>query len=121
MADRPEDPPTGSYRRADWAAYRDARVRSAATGDRPPLVVDVRPRDEWLDGHLLGALHLPVHEVETAGDRVPPGELWVHCRSGYRAGIAASLLHLAGRDVVHVDDAWERVGELHLETTATAA
>ncbi|MFB9313824.1 rhodanese-like domain-containing protein [Nocardioides plantarum] len=121
MADQREDPPTGSYRRADWAAYREARVRSEAAGSSAPLVVDVRPHDDWLDGHLPGALHLPVHEVETAGGRVPPGELWVHCRSGYRAGIAARLLHLAGRDVVHVDDAWERVGELHIETTAAAA
>ena len=36
----------------------------------------------------------------------------MHCRSGYRAGIAASLLHRMGRSVVHVDDDWERVGEL---------
>ena len=117
----PAQPLTASYRRADWAAYRQARALSAATGTRPPVVVDVRQRDEWLDGHLPGALHLPVHEVETAGRRMPPGELWVHCRSGYRAGIAASLLHRAGRDVVHVDDAWERVGELQIETTPAAA
>lgn len=112
---------TARYRRADWAAYREARSLSAATGIRPPVVVDVRQRDEWLDGHLPGALHLPVHEVESAGRRMPPGELWVHCRSGYRAGIAASLLHRAGRDVVHVDDTWDRVGELRIETTPAAA
>ncbi|MCW2816675.1 MAG: fold metallo-hydrolase [Nocardioides sp.] len=114
-------PLTARYRRADWAAYREARELSAATGTRPPVVVDVRQRDEWLDGHLPGALHLPVHEVEELGRRMPPGELWVHCRSGYRAGIAASLLHRAGRDVVHVDDSWERVGELRIATTPTAA
>jgi rhodanese-related sulfurtransferase len=27
----------------------------------------------------------------------------VHCNSGYRAGVAASLLQRAGRDVVHID------------------
>ncbi|WP_148614520.1 rhodanese-like domain-containing protein [Nocardioides rubriscoriae] len=116
-----EQPLTARYRRADWAAYREARALAAATGLRPPVVVDVRQRDEWLDGHLPGALHLPVHEVETGARRMPPGELWVHCRSGYRAGIAASLLHRAGRHVVHVDDHWDRVGELHIETTAAAA
>ena len=115
------DPMTARYRRADWAAYRAARSLAAVTGTRPPVVVDVRQRDEWLDGHLPGALHLPLHEVEAAGHRMPPGELWVHCRSGYRAGIAASLLHRAGRDVVHVDDAWDRVGLLQIETTPAAA
>jgi hydroxyacylglutathione hydrolase len=29
--------------------------------------------------------------------------VWVHCESGYRSGVAASLLQRAGRDVVHVD------------------
>ena len=27
----------------------------------------------------------------------------MHCASGYRAGVAASLLQRAGRDVVHID------------------
>jgi hydroxyacylglutathione hydrolase len=112
---------TPRYRRADWAAYRQARATSLAAGTRRLVVVDVRQIDEWRDGHLPGAIHLPVHEVERAGRRLPPGELWVHCRSGYRAGIAASLLHRAGRDVVHVDDAWERVGELQIQTTPAAA
>ena len=52
---------------------------------------------------------------------LPSGELWVHCQSGYRAGIAASLLHRMGRDVVHVDDSWDRVSELAIQTTPVAA
>ena len=113
---------TGRLRRADWAAYREARSLATAAGTRLPVVVDVRPHEDWLDAHLPGALHLPVHLVETAGRRMPPGELWVHCRSGHRALVAADLLHRTGRDVVHVDDTWERVGELRLETvTAHAA
>ena len=106
-------PLTASYRRADWAEFR------ADAG--PRVVVDVRERDEYDDGHLPGALHLAVHEVDTGLHLLPPGELWVHCRSGYRAGIAASLLHRAGRSVVHVDDAWERVAELAIPTVHAAA
>ena len=55
------------------------------------------------------------------GRRLPSGELWVHCQSGYRAGIAASLLHRMGRDVVHIDDSWDRVRELAIQTTQEAA
>ena len=83
------------------------------------MVVDVRQSDEWAEGHLLGAVHVPIQDLERAA--LPDGELWVHCKSGYRAGIAASLLHRLGRDVVHVDDAWERVGELALPTIPAAA
>jgi hydroxyacylglutathione hydrolase len=100
----PGRPLTGRLRRAAWADYLGAD----AAADRIVLV-DVRQRDEWREGHLPGAVDLP------------SGELWVHCRSGYRAGIAASVLHRAGRDVVHVDDAWERVAELGLATVPAAA
>ena len=41
--------------------------------------------------------------------------------SGYRAGIAASLLHRMGRSVVHVDDDWERVDELAIPTVRELA
>ncbi|WP_345461207.1 rhodanese-like domain-containing protein [Nocardioides marinquilinus] len=112
----PARPLTGRYRRAGWADYLDAD----AGADRMVLV-DVRQREEWRGGHLPGAVHLPVQDVGHRGRDLPPGELWVHCRSGYRAGIAASVLHRAGRDVVHVDDAWERVAELGLATVPAAA
>lgn len=99
---------TGSFRRDDWAGFR--------TAPEPRVVVDVRDRDEYDAGHLPGALHLPVQDVETRGAALPNGRLWVHCQSGYRAGIAASLLHRMGRHVVHVDDDWDRVRDLAVPT-----
>jgi len=108
-----EQPLLASLRRTDWAGFH------ATAG--PRVVVDVRQRDEYDAGHLPGAVHLPVQDVERLGAALPAGELWVHCRSGYRAGIAASLLHRMGRDVVHVDDAWERVAELAIPTVRELA
>jgi hydroxyacylglutathione hydrolase len=101
-----------TYRRADWAAY--------AADESPKVVVDVRQRDEYAEGHLPGAINLPVQDVDGSAAALPTGELWVHCRSGYRAGIAASLLHRHDRPVVHLDDQWVRVAELGLETTRAA-
>lgn len=40
------------------------------------------------------------------GDAVIRAEVWVHCATGYRAAIAASLLDRAGRSVVAVHDDW---------------
>jgi hydroxyacylglutathione hydrolase len=72
---------------------------------RPDVVaLDVRRQDEWDAGHLEGALHLPLHELEERRAEIPPGTVWVHCAAGFRAGIAASLLERAGRRVVLVDD-----------------
>ena len=52
---------------------------------------------------------------------VPPGEVWVHCRSGYRAVIAASLLQAAGHPVVAVDDEFTRAGAAGLALAAGRA
>jgi glyoxylase-like metal-dependent hydrolase (beta-lactamase superfamily II)/rhodanese-related sulfurtransferase len=87
----------------------------ARAWDEPGLVVlDVRRPDEWRQGHLDGAVHVPFWELpERAGD-VPAGEVWVHCASGMRSSIGASVLDRAGRDVVYIDDEWERAAKLGL-------
>ena len=105
-----------SYRRADWSDYV-----SAVTAGDPLVLIDVREADDWHASHLPGALHVPLHHVEHRAAALPRGPLWVHCRSGYRAGIAASLLHRAGRDVVHIDDLWERFPGPHAVAAVTTA
>ena len=106
---------TASYRRVGWDD-----VRARLTSGEPPVLVDVRQRAEWEADHLPGAVHLPIQDVPRGGTSLPPGELWVHCRSGYRAGIAASVLQRQGRSVVHVDDDWSRVEQLRLPTVRAA-
>jgi hydroxyacylglutathione hydrolase len=89
-----------SYRVADFAEL-------AAERDRPGVVVlDARRLDEWRAGHLAQAVHIPFWEVESRTAEVPAGEVWVYCASGFRASIGASILHRAGRRVVHIDDDW---------------
>ncbi|MDA8312176.1 MAG: MBL fold metallo-hydrolase [Actinomycetota bacterium] len=78
------------------------------------VVLDVRRPDEWHEGHLAGAVHVPFWELEARLDEVPAGEVWVHCAGGYRAAIAASILDRAGRHVVLVDDDWSKAAVLEL-------
>jgi rhodanese-related sulfurtransferase len=40
--------------------------------------------------------------------------VWVHCASGYRASIAASILDRHERDVVLIDDEFRRAEELNV-------
>ncbi len=49
---------------------------------------------------------------------MPAGEVWVHCASGYRASVAASLIAAAGRTPVAIDDSFENAEQvgLHLVT-----
>lgn len=103
---------TGSPR--DWtgdalAAYPRARFADLrqARHHRPLTVLDVRRDGEFRAGHLDGVVHIPIHEVLDRLGEVPDGELWVHCASGYRAAIVASLLAARGHDVVLVDDDYD--------------
>jgi len=86
-------------------------------GQAGRVVLDVRRPDEWQAGHLAGAVHIPFWELERRSGELPAGEVWVHCASGFRASIAASLLDRAGRLVVHVDDDWERAAGSGLPVT----
>jgi rhodanese-related sulfurtransferase len=88
--------------RATFAELEPARAA------RDLVVLDVRRDLEWADGHVAGAVHVPLHELRSRLDEVPDGQVWVHCASGYRAAVAASMLAAAGRDTVLVDDDWDR-------------
>ena len=90
------DAPVASYPRVGWAEL----MRDHAADD---VLLDTRRADEFADSHLLGAVSVPLHELLSRMDDIPAGTIWVHCGSGYRAGVAASLLQRAGRDVVQVD------------------
>ena len=112
--DRPASRATGSPR--DWARdERDvASYPRADFGDlaqvrhhREVVVLDVRREEEHHAGAIEGAINVPIHELTRRIEQVPAGELWVHCGSGYRAAIAASVLAAAGRTVVLVDDDFE--------------
>jgi rhodanese-related sulfurtransferase len=81
---------------------------------RPVVVLDVRRASEFAESRIEGAVNVPIHEIAERLDEVPAGELWVHCASGYRASIAASFLAAAGRDLVLVDDEYDKAGDAGL-------
>lgn len=101
------------------SSYEVARFEDLAArwGEDGLVVLDVRRPDEWSAGHLAGAVHIPFWELEQRAGEVPAGTVWVHCASGFRASIGSSLLNRAGRQVVHVDDNWERAAQLGLPVT----
>jgi glyoxylase-like metal-dependent hydrolase (beta-lactamase superfamily II)/rhodanese-related sulfurtransferase len=105
-----------SYPRVDFA------TAARELGD-DGVVVDVRRDDEYADGHISDAVHIPLDQLVTRVGELPPGRLWVHCASGFRASIAASLLDRAGRDIVHVDDDFEKAAAagLSIEREPAAA
>ena len=87
---------------------------------RPLVILDVRRDLEWRESHIDGAIHIALHELPGRLAEVPEGELWVHCRSGYRSSMAASILEAAGRTVVAVDDDYDHAAAAGLLMTGSA-
>lgn len=107
----------------DIRSYRSVTFADLARERRDGglVVLDVRREDEWADGHLEGALHIPLDQLEARMDEVPADRpVWVHCASGFRASIAASLVDRAGRTVVAIHDEWAKVTD-HPSLTVLAA
>jgi hydroxyacylglutathione hydrolase len=95
-----------------------SRVLSA----EPMTVIDTRDESEWTHGHVPGAVHLYVPDVAHHAGEIPrEAPVAVHCASGYRAGIAASILEQAGfTRIIHVAGPWSDWDRLHLATDSPA-
>ncbi|PRC43078.1 MBL fold metallo-hydrolase [Mycobacterium sp. ITM-2017-0098] len=100
--------PLRSYRVADFGEL------AAARRDGEIAVLDVRQTAEHAESHIPGALNIPLHELADRLDDVPTGEVWVHCGSGYRASVAASMIDRADRTPILVDDSYDNAESLRL-------
>jgi molybdopterin/thiamine biosynthesis adenylyltransferase/rhodanese-related sulfurtransferase len=68
-----------------------------------PVLLDVREQDEWQEGHLPGALHVPRGNLESRIETLVPDksrELLVYCASGSRSAFASRALHELGYENV---------------------
>ncbi|GAA6525573.1 MBL fold metallo-hydrolase [Intrasporangium sp. DVR] len=95
------DSPLRTQERAGFADLEQVRHH------RPVTVLDVRRSSEFDEAHVEGAVNIPIHELLDRLRDVPSGEVWVHCATGYRASIAASVLAGQGGPVVLIDDDFE--------------
>jgi sulfur-carrier protein adenylyltransferase/sulfurtransferase len=68
-----------------------------------PVIVDVRERDEWDEGHLPGAVHVPRGHLESRIERAAPDKahpVLLYCASGNRSAFAAKTLDELGYEHV---------------------
>ena len=65
------------------------------------MVLDVRGRTEWDAGHIPGVRNIPLgYLAERVADVPKTTPMIVHCQSGARSAIAASVLEMSGFSVV---------------------
>jgi sulfur-carrier protein adenylyltransferase/sulfurtransferase len=66
-------------------------------------VVDVRERDEWDEGHLPGAIHIPRGSLESRIEQAVPDhgvQVLLYCAAGNRSAFAARTLRELGYENV---------------------
>ena len=63
------------------------------------VVVDVRRDDEWVTGHVTGAIHVPIDDLPDRISEVPQGKkvLFI-CAAGVRSGLACEMAASMGYD-----------------------
>ena len=94
-----------------------ADLQARLVADDAPLVLDVREVDEWQEGHVPGALHVPRGNLEARIEALLPdhgAEIAVICAGGSRSAFATKTLNELGyTSVVNVAGGfsdWKRNG-----------
>jgi len=64
-----------------------------------PLVIDVRKKSEFDSEHVIGAINVPLNQINQNLAQFPKDRTFIlHCAGGYRSMIAASILKQRGWD-----------------------
>jgi rhodanese-related sulfurtransferase len=78
------------------------------------FVLDVREPDEWDRGHIEGAKHIPLGELQERVGEIPMDQkVLCVCAVGGRSGMATQFLNQVGREAINLDGgmhAWEIAG-----------
>jgi len=73
----------------------DARAMMESSSNL--LVVDVRTPQEYMQGHLKGAINIPLSDLSLRmGELEKDRPILVYCQTGYRSAQASSILVKAG-------------------------
>ncbi|WP_285659214.1 rhodanese-like domain-containing protein [Actinomycetospora sp. NBRC 106375] len=74
----------------------------AASGWTPGRLVDVRSAEEFAEGHVPGAVNVPLDDVVADPGQFGPEPLQIICRSGGRSAKAAEAVEQAGTPAMSI-------------------
>jgi rhodanese-related sulfurtransferase len=100
----PRQDPGEPYFRVDSA---EGQSIVAANPDGT-VVIDVRRYDEWVTGHVTGAIHIPVDDLTDRISEIPTDrKLLFICAAGVRSGLACEMAVAMGyetENLINIED-----------------
>ena len=85
------------------------------TDDAERIIIDVREDDEWADGHIRGAQHIPLPEIPARIDEIDfDADVYVICHTSGRSLRVLDYLTRLGYDGTCVEGgmvAWRQHGK----------
>lgn len=80
-------------------------------GNFNATILDSRKPTEYITQHILDAINFPLDYVNSNMDRIRRDEkYYIHCRTGYRSMVMASILKARGfHQVVDIKNGWESI------------
>ena len=75
-----------------------AECKEKSAQQQEKIYLDVREEDEWIAGHVKGALHIKMGDIFAGNyEQIPQTDpVYVYCRSGRRAGEVIRFLEQKG-------------------------
>ena len=75
--------------------------------DGSVTLLDVRTKEEYVEGHIDGFVNIPLDELRERIDEIDPNKkAYVHCLSGLRSYLAARILMGHGIDAYSLSGGW---------------
>jgi rhodanese-related sulfurtransferase len=101
---------------ADYYALSTVPALKNLMTSASPLLIDVRTLSEYQAGHIIGAVNIPLKELERHLEDIPINqEVVLYCSTGYRSAMGVMALQLQGYTHVHGFPpslaGWEAAGE----------
>lgn len=75
-------------------------VKEETKKQEDTIILDVRTKEEYQEGHIKGAINIPYDEINEDVDLDKNKTIMVYCKSGKRSSIAYEALKKIGYKVV---------------------
>ncbi len=83
--------------------------------DSNTVLIDVRTKEEYAEGHIPGSINIELDEIEKIVDIIKDknSHIYLYCRSGHRSGIALNKVKELGyRDLTNIGGIIHYNGEI---------